>query len=277
VALAARRFDAPIVQAFCDALVSDRSWDLLMLDGLSCADPRVAAVVTELHARRLSIRADTRWTQAFLQHPGSFEALLDARSRQFRKHYRQNERSLEKLGAIQVDTFTGDSSAEGFQRFVEIDAASWKSTGGESLANAPAVLAYYKDLVSRLAPAGQAEVWTLSIGGVPAAAFICLCDQRVRYCLKTSYSQQFSGSTRISPSQVLLGRIIEHCADHDTRHVDFLGRLPFVDRWADREIEMTHLVLARPLYARLLQRLRSLARSLLARTEHQDPNQRTDR
>jgi len=273
-AVAARRFDRPVVEALCDALVSDRSWDLLMLEGLSATDARVTDLVAALRARRLATFSEARWQQAFLRHPGSFGSLLADRSRQFRKHFRQNERSLEKLGTVRVDTFTGEAAREGFRQFVEIDAASWKASGGENLARAPEVLAYYHDLVTELALTGQAEVWTLSIAGQPAAAFLCLCDHQVRYCLKTSFRQQYSGSTRISPSQVLLGRIIEHSADHDAKDVDFMGSLPFVDRWADRKLERTHLVLARALPVRLLRRFGQL---FFARTTRPEPSPRTDR
>lgn len=244
--LVARRFDDEVAAVLCDGILAQRSWDMLLLDGLPCSTSRVSALAGALRARGITTLSSGTWQQSYLAHGGDFEMLLSSRTRQFRKHVRQSERSLEKIGAIEVERFEGEAAATvGFEGFLAVERRSWKHSSGESLAAVAALREYYAGLLSKLGATGQAEVWLLRVGGQLAAAYLCLRDARTRYCLKTSYSADFGGSTRISPSQVLLARLIEATANGDSLGIDFLGKLPFVDRWADREHSFTHLLLTR--------------------------------
>jgi hypothetical protein len=257
-AICAVRFDDAVVAALCDAIAADASWDTLILDGLSMAGDRVQRLVAALGERGLAPKVQSQWAHSFLGHPGiSYDQLLESHNRNFRKHIWQDERALAKLGTIEVQRHAGeDAFRTGYPLFVAIDGQSWKASRGEALANVPALERYYGELVQRLARDGHAEVWILKVGGEPAAGYICLRDAGAIYSLKTSYSERFSGSSRISPSHVLLAKIIEHAIETDGCDVDFVGKKQFVERWADRDLCFTHLVFERPAFTRFIGRVR---------------------
>ncbi len=258
--LVATRFDAAVADALCGCLDRDPGWDLLLLDGLAdTPGGRAERLVEGLSRRGLAIVEQASWRQSYMDCDGSWEAMLGRRNHKFRLHLGQNERSLAKLGALQVDRHAGeDAIGAGFDAFLAIDRTSWKAREGESIDRVAALRSYYHDILRRLAPHGGAEVWVLSVAGTPAAAFLCLADGRSLYTLKTSFSESFGRSSRLSPSQVLLARIIEQGWGLHPRGIDFVGKAPLVDRWATRENAFSHRLLRRRPVSAAIARVRRL-------------------
>lgn len=249
----ASRFDAEVVAALCEALLAERDWQMLLLLGLPAAGARVAALVEGMAGRGVPVASRISWGSAYLRFAGTYEQFVaGGRKLHFRRSLVKAENGLKKLGDLTLEAFTGARAVEiGMELFLEIDAASWKSHSGESVALTPNLRTYYLDLCGRLGSAGRAEVWVLRVGGTPAAAFFCLHDGRARYTLKSSFRETFGGAR--SPTFVLLSRIIRQTWGSNATGIDFVGKVPFLDRWSNEEhiFEQALLCRDRLLYARI--------------------------
>jgi hypothetical protein len=219
------------VTALVEYLATSTRWDMLWLDGIPGLS-RVVSTCGAVAARRLRLgRQQPSWSHAYLALESTWEQYLARQKRHFRKHLWQAERALARLGTVTMDCYTcPEAIPDAMQRFIEIDGASWKAREGESLASHPAIAAYYTALATRLAQRQRCEIWLLSIAHEPAAAFLCLRDGRVLYTLKTSYKEKFA-SAQHAPSIVLLAHMIQVSWQQQRQGIDFVGRMPFVERW----------------------------------------------
>ena len=255
--LCAPAFDADMAAAMARLLLADGRWQLLLLDGLPLADGRVALLQAALAPGRLQALSQAGWTHSRLAITQAWAPMLEARARNFRKHLNQNERCLARLGALQLQCLPTPGEA-GFAVIEAIESRSWKAQGGEVVAGDPRLRGYYAGLCGLQAGALRSELWLLQVGGEPAAYFLCLRDGRMRYTLKTSFDQRFAPTSRHSPSQVLLARLIEASWHDGLQAIDFVGELPWVARWADHHPGFSHGLWRRPALVRWRQAVRRL-------------------
>jgi CelD/BcsL family acetyltransferase involved in cellulose biosynthesis len=240
-----------------DSLLDEVHWDLLAIDGSPVASPFLAALEAGLKRRGLRAARRVRWSHSVLRLQGSWDGYLQQRGRHFRKHLFQARRALERIGELKVERYTGRKAEEvGLSLFLEVDGESWKAeeAEGESIARHSQLRLFYEDLVRRLACRDHCEIWILRIGGTPAAGYLCLCDGHRFYTYKTSYKTRFASSSRHSPGFVLMASVIEAAWKRGVAYVDFVGRFPFVDRWANGQEEyQALLVFNRGVYPRWIQ------------------------
>lgn len=231
--LLARRYGPDVAACLCEALVSHGAWDVMLLEGLPSNCGRVRELISQLHARGFVPAEQTTWLQCYLRFQGNWQEFLASKRRHFRKRYEWAERDLAKLGELRVERFNGaEAATHGMALFLAIDRASWKAREGETIDSIAALERYYRGVCERLGTRSLAEIWVLLIGRKAAAAYICLYDGRSRYTLKTSFSETF-GSSHHSPSKVLLGCIIRNSWGAGGEGIDFVGKMPFVERWAN--------------------------------------------
>ncbi len=222
------------VEAIAAFLAESGGWDVLVLDGLPL-DGAALRIAAERFARAArGFAAIPPWGHSQIPVGESWDGFLAARGRHFRKHLWQTERALAKLGEVQaVHRAGGDAAAQGVDEFFDIDRESWKAEHGESVALDARLEAYYRDLAARFARRGMFETWTLTVGGDAVASFLCLCEGKVLYTLKTSFRHKFA-SAKYSPSMVLMSHIVRD-AWARALHIDFVGRTGFSRRWSSEE------------------------------------------
>jgi CelD/BcsL family acetyltransferase involved in cellulose biosynthesis len=261
----ATRFDSAVCEALCEALCDDPDWDLLLLDGMPADCARARLLAGSLSGRGLVASSSASWENVWLSAEGRWSAYLASRARAFRMHLWQNERALAKLGALRLDCHADPLAiGTGFEAFLEVERGSWKARSGESIATVEDLRRRYAELVECLAQRGQVEIWILCVGDRPAAGLICLVDRHARYFYKLSYAEAYGGSSRLSPSQVLLGKVIERTWESGTPGYDFLGKLPFVSRWRSAERVFGHRLLQRARGTRIRDRVGRALQGLLA-------------
>jgi len=231
------------VAAVVEYLARSRQWDMLWLDGM----PRQSGLVSvlgEVAARRLRLgRQQPSWSHAYLALEGTWEQYLKRKSENFRRSLRRAERALGQMGTVTVEQYEGPDTVQstGMQAFIEVDRESWKARDGESIALYPHLGAYYGALATQFAKKNQGEIWLLRIANEPAAAFLCLCDSRLLYIIKSSYKEKF-GSSQLSPSFVLMAHIVQEAWRRKLIGIDCVGQVPFLERWASARIEFDRLV-----------------------------------
>lgn len=223
-------------------------WDLVLCDGHAegnvpaqwNAARSVAAGATDAGPAASAPRLleGGAWRHLVLPLQADFDALLAARGSHFRKRERQAARALTELGAVTVACVrTPDAAARAFERFVAVDAASWKAVSGEALAAHPRLAAYYRDMVRRHAVLGACDLWVLALAGTPAAAAIVLRAGATAHVIKLSHARALA-SARHAPARVLLARIIEAACAEGLKTLDFTGDMPFVERWSDTALSL---------------------------------------
>ncbi len=243
-ALLARDFDHASAAALAALLAARREVDLLLLDGLRADDGRATRLLDALARRGLPAARTTQWPSVLLRHDGSLDDYFGGADRaHFRRSLVKAGNGLSKLGAVSVDCHAGDDWRAGFDAFVQVDADSWKAADGECVGSDPALLAYYQALCERLAARGWLEIWVLRVDGRAAAAFICPHDGRQRYTLKCSVSLA-CGSQR-SPGLVLMDALVRQTWRRGATGIDFVGKVPFLDRWANHDMALLSALLPR--------------------------------
>lgn len=255
--LCAPDFNSEMADVMARHLLADGRWQLLLLDGLPLADGRLALLQAALAPAALQPLSQAGWTHSRLAITQAWAPMLEAHARNFRKHLFQSERCLARLGPLSIECLPTPGEA-GFALIEAIESRSWKAQGGEVVAGDPRLRGYYAGLCGLQAGALRSELWLLRIGGEPAAYFLCLRDGRMLYTLKTSFDQRFAPSSRHSPSQVLLARLIEACWNDGLQAIDFVGELPWVARWADHHPGFSHGLWRRPALVRWRQVVRRL-------------------
>jgi hypothetical protein len=261
-AILAAHFGDATAAALGNALLALPGWDILLLDGLPAEQGRPEKLAAALSRSGAVRGAASEWAHSCLALRGSYDQFLEAKERNFRKHVFQNRRALEKLGPLGARCYADEAAGgEGMDIFFAIDSQSWKARDGEAVGLNAGLKQFYGGLCRRLAADGHAEVWVLSIGADPVAAYLCLADRGRRYTLKTSFHGAYGGSTRISPSNVLLDELIRQSWAQRGTRVDFVGKRAFVERWANEERRFAQLLV----YRSARQAWRWRARDWLAR------------
>ncbi len=252
--LAATQFDADVADAMVRAFGSLKAWSVLLLGGLPAACRRSRLLADALVRAGMPCVVDSAFPGAYLRFDAGVSASADVHfdgpeHAHFRRSLVKARNGLAKAGAIEVDCLRGPRAwPEGFERFVAVDAKSWKANTGENIGRSPALLAYYGDLCRRLAALDRLEVWLLRVAGVDAAAFVCPHDGRARYTLKSSYDEAFGASR--SPSLVLLHDMVRRCWGDAGAGMDFVGKVAFLDRWANEDLAFHTVACYRTRYAR---------------------------
>jgi CelD/BcsL family acetyltransferase involved in cellulose biosynthesis len=232
-----------VSEALALHLAESSGWDMMILDGLPRDSGCVSTFRGTADRQGLRRRNDSSWTHSLLACEGTFEHYLNRKGYHFRRHLRQLGRALAQLGPVTATRYETPAEVEkGMRAFMEIDRESWKAMEGESIGLSAEVGSFYSDLAQRFVQRNRCEIWILWIGDEPAAGYLCLRDQNALYTLKTSYKRKFS-SARHSAGFILLGRIVEDAWRRNLSHIDFVGKLPFTERWASGTREFDGLVL----------------------------------
>jgi CelD/BcsL family acetyltransferase involved in cellulose biosynthesis len=240
------RDSSPAVRAALLRQLADTpGWDVLLLEGVPAESRGGDGLRSRIESLGLPVVEEKLRPSTFLSPRGSWSAYLAGKSGNFRRSLIRGRRDLARAGRVTFEHGATPEEVEaGMEAFLEVDRESWKARKGESIALDPRLGGYYRDLASRCAGLGHADVWVLRIGGQAAAATLCLRDSRNLYLLKQSCKERFSRAG-LSPSFVLTGRIVEDAWGRGLEGIDFLTRMPYTERWARVQREYRRLTVFR--------------------------------
>jgi CelD/BcsL family acetyltransferase involved in cellulose biosynthesis len=176
----------------------------------------------------------------WLDLPGSFEALLAARSRNLRSQVGRRRRRLEREGDLVLRAVRGGPSLErDLAAFFALEASGWKGREGTAIAADPALLDLYRGFAERSSGEGWFRLYMLELDGrLVAAEYGCALDS-CGYLIKTAFDEDLA---RFAPGFVLGAGVLEACIEAGLARYDFLGEPDgYKLRWADRSRERTAL------------------------------------
>jgi len=164
----------------------------------------------------------------FLNIEGDWDTYLLSRSRNTRQGYRRNERRLlEAYPDLRIDVVTDPALiAQAFDRYLALDAKSWKCDAGIEFWSDRREQAMMRVLLPHLAATGQASVWLLATGSTDIAGLVRLRQGPVMYERCSTYDPAFA---RFGPSTYLCMEAVRQLFGSDCDESDVLGMTERLD------------------------------------------------
>lgn len=137
---------------------------------------------------------------------------------------RRMRKAEKEHGQIILDVETSSTAAKAFvNRYAAIESRSWKAAGGSAITPDDAQAIFYSDLMERLAPKGEARMYTLKFGDVLVAHQIATAKEDVLILLKTTYNPDFRN---LGPGVIQTYQIVKHAIESMSglRIVEMYGR-----------------------------------------------------
>jgi CelD/BcsL family acetyltransferase involved in cellulose biosynthesis len=169
--------------------------------------------------------------------PEGLRAASDILSPQKRRKLAMARNRAERRGGIAIEEAPPDEAGDALELLCRLHRARWAERGEAGLID-DRVERFQKEALPGLAHAGLVRLYTLRIGGEPAASYYGFLHRERAYAYLTGFDPAFAFE---SPSVTLLAHVIERAAAEGAREVHFLrGREPYkyewgaIDRWNRR-------------------------------------------
>jgi CelD/BcsL family acetyltransferase involved in cellulose biosynthesis len=207
---------------------TSRQWDLFLLDCVEAEEQRLFA---NSASAKLKVVDASEWSDSSLHLEGDWESYLQSKTAKFRKTLRYTDNVLSREGTLRWEMSRGEAVGPALELFLELDQRSWKREGGEYILGDVKLAGFYRQTLLDLAESGAGGIFLLWSGERPIAGTICLFSQGTLYTLKTSFDEALA---KFSPGTVLFHHLIEHAYESGCRLLDFVGKIPFSQRWTDQ-------------------------------------------
>jgi CelD/BcsL family acetyltransferase involved in cellulose biosynthesis len=152
---------------------------------------------------------------------GTWQEYVEQLRPETRHEWRRKLRNVaSNLGPFTVEQVADPGRmAEALTRFVSLEQAGWKAGAGIGAGKDARHLAFYADLLDRLARKGQARIYLLT-GPPDLAGGMCFVQRDVVYFRHTAYSPAFS---KFSPGILIQASILEELFGGEFRELDLQG------------------------------------------------------
>lgn len=149
----------------------DLGWDRLRMVRVPDHHPFLPLAVAALEQRGFASAVRASSASYRLDLPRTYEAYLDARSAKFRNHLRRVEKRL--AASASIAQVAGVGAAAEVDRLVDdalaVERASWKQTGGVSIAADARAAAFWRAVCRHAGARGHLHLQVLRVGTRPVA------------------------------------------------------------------------------------------------------------
>lgn len=204
------------------AALADDGVSRIALSYVDREDPVLGAVREQALARgrllveRLMLRSPYIELAGRADHGGRAKP-----SSAFKADLRRRNRRLAERGVVRFDVHDGSRELdELLMQGWELEAAGWKGKLGTAVAANASTRDFYAEIARRAAPRGRLRLYFLRLGRAPIAFFFALEQRHVLYLLKGGFDPAHA---RMSPSQLLLERVVEHSSAASLERIELLG------------------------------------------------------
>ncbi len=194
--------EAVHARSLCECLEAQADrWDSIRLleadpDGVSVQHLREWAA----SARGLRLEVEPSEPSPYLDLTPGWQAVLQTFSKVRRAELRRSERALNAGGGWAFEVEEGEGIGEALASYVDVEARSWKPAAGQGVAKNQRTLAFYRDLLPRLAAEGRTSVSFLRHGDKRVAAMIDLVLGHTVWGAQKTYDRELA---RLSPGNFL--------------------------------------------------------------------------
>lgn len=159
---------------------------------------------------------------------------LEQFGRSRRQSLRRKQRKAEKMGALETQIMvpTETTFDAAYDRFVEIEARSWKGPAGTALRHDHKQSAFFRNFGRRMARRGQLRLCFLTIGGTDAAGEFAVVWRNRLWSIKLGYDEAFAS---VSPGELLRLELVAHAVAEGLEAIEFCGKeASWTESWTDR-------------------------------------------
>jgi len=234
------------------AWVCEPSIDIQVLsDSLLKALPGLALVlsITQMDPRTTSrsknsgkFRTDDYIETGWIPLEGSFDEYWTSRGKQLRQNMRtqRNKINAENIG-VEMRTYSEPAQmADAVARYGDLESQGWKAKEGTAIHRNNEQGAFYTELLTLAAHAGEAQIYEYLFDGKLVASNLCIRRGDIQVMLKTTYDESYK---QISPAFLLLHDQLQALFSEGiiTRY-EFFGRVwGWTTRWTDQKRTLYHL------------------------------------
>lgn len=167
-------------------------WNLVRLRHMGEGSVTWGLIRDELRRRGRDHWVKSQFARAMLPRHDSFDAFLSTLPSSRRKTLRQRWRRLEKLGRVSVDVHRSlDSSPDLAERFMDLEAKSWKGDAGTALRNVPASRAFFTEITHSAGRERRLLFVEVKVKGRPVAMTTNFTVGSTMFAFKVAYDPAF--------------------------------------------------------------------------------------
>lgn len=254
---------AEVVHAFADELRGPlrKRWDALLLQRVVTESPNLELFERRLAARGVTPRRRNEFPAPYLALPSTLDALLSAKSGNFRYQYQRSRKRLAAAGTAQLLLAGRDLRVdEALTVLAELNRERWQQAGTSFRTDR------YRRFHGTLATALQEQGWLwlgiLELNGEPVAARYDFVYGGKVWCMQGGWKPTHES---LNLGTIMTGEVMGWAIDRGFREYDFLGGEDhYKRRWADRERLLVDLEAFNPATWRgwLWPRLRALKKAV---------------
>ncbi len=240
-----RDCESAVVPALLDALSTDDAphWDVLYFERVLEASPVLVVLADHLRAKGYAPERSSAGVSPYLPLPSSFESLLSAKSRNFRKQYLNSSNRLAREGEVRFRLAGRDvSHEEAFETLVSLHRARWEGKDGSFATEA--YVRFHRELSRRLLDVDACCLALLDVGAATVAARYDFVHAGKMWCFQGGWLPAYE---RMRVGTLLLGHVLGWAIEQGLEEYDFLsGEDPYKHRWATDERALVNLTAFAP-------------------------------
>lgn len=172
---------------------------------------------------------------------GSFEEYWAQRGKNLRHNIKRQRNHLAKQGIeCRVDAITSHSDiAAAVAEYSKLESAGWKAESGTAVRAEDAQGRFYTQLLQDHCAQRHGRIYRLWLGGMIAAADLCVDNGATFVVLKTSYDETISN---LSPALLMREEYFRELFGTGLRRIEFYGRvMDWHTKWSDEIRTMYHI------------------------------------
>jgi CelD/BcsL family acetyltransferase involved in cellulose biosynthesis len=202
-------------------LSTNRCWDLLQLCQLPEGSGTLEAIPWLASQGGCRTGVWQSGASPFVPLDKSWLSYCEGLGAKHRANLRNRFKRLERVGAVRMETIaSGCKLADAVEDGLRLEGAAWKKEAGTAIACDKNITRFYSTFASRAAELGWLRLHFLDAGPKRVAFDYSLYYQNRLFLLKLGYDPAFAP---YSPSNLLLGRVLEDAFDQGVEWYDFLG------------------------------------------------------
>lgn len=210
-----------------------QDWDMARFEGISEQSKTIAALSRLAPRHGISVGSWEFYNEASVMSvQGEWEAFLHACGVHFRKHLRNYENRLRRLGQLEIQTTREPDEVERLLRIVytlQEDNHRYKEELSPESDRVSAEAGLF--LGRAFARTGAAEVKLMTVDGTPVAGWFAVDVGRTSYALVTKHNVQFA---KHSPGMVMMQAYLSDTWRSGAERIDCLMTWPYVQRWTSQ-------------------------------------------
>lgn len=183
---------------------------------------------------------------------GSWDEYLSTQSVRFRKTLRNIANRINRLGSIEVKSFSGcEVVKEAIPSLFSVSKASWKVSDGVAITSSMERMQFFEELSQGSTTADGLRIVILNVNGQAIASETQVLDGETIYALRSDYDERYADS---SPGTYLQMNILQEMFGGSYKEYNFgVGLNQYKTRWAQDRIQLINFQLYNnSLYGRFL-------------------------